>query len=256
MAVEKTKSERGETAVERVAATLRQMSVEARPGDFLGSEPDMMDRLSCSRPTFRQATKLVVQEQLLDARRGARGGLYAARPTASAVARVASIYLNTRDLSQDDLVHAFMPSSMAAARMAALCTDPKLRNQFAEFYERSAPLPESVSDFFAFDREFTRLMFEMAGNPVLQLISEIIYDFSQSFLPYGMFWRHRDRAREYAQCRRDLATAILAADAEIAVVHSRRCQRLVIKWAEEDAGLDPRHGPDQDLGPRSEVHLL
>lgn len=242
-------AKRVETAVERVAKTLRQLSMEASPGAFLGSEPEMMGQLGCSRPTFRQATKLVVQEQLLDARRGARGGLYAARPGASAVARVASIYLNTRNLSQSNLVHAFMPSSMEAARLAALCGDGELRRQFEEFCRRTEQPPATVSDFFAFDREFTRLMFAMSGNPVLELISEIIYDFSQSFLPYGMFWRHRDRAQEYAMRRRDLALAILEGDPEIALVHSRRCQRLVVQWAAEDEGLDPRHEPGPDTQP-------
>src|SRR3546814_7305566 len=67
-------------------------------------------------------------------------------------------------------------------------------------------------------------MFAMSGNPVLELVSEIIYDFSQSFLPYGLFWRHRDRARAYAIHRRDLAKAILDHDPEIALVHSRRSE--------------------------------
>src|SRR3546814_10103308 len=87
---------------------------------------------------------------------------------------------------------------MEAARLAALCEDPTLRQKFDDFWRRTEEPPASVSDFFAFDREFTRLMFAMSGNPVLELVSEIIYDFSQSFLPYGMFWRHRDRARAYA----------------------------------------------------------
>src|SRR3546814_12297931 len=89
-------------------------------------------------------------------------------------------------------------------------------------------------------------MFAMSGNPVLELVSEIIYDFSQSFLPYGMFWRHRDRARAYAIHRRDLAKAILDHDPEIALVHSRRCQHLVVQWAREDEELDPRREPQTD----------
>src|SRR3546814_19011647 len=100
----KISAARGETAVERVAKTLRQLSMKARPGEFLGSEPDMMAQLGCSRPTFRQATKLVVQEQLLAARSGARGGLYEQTPQASAVARVASLYLTLRTLSKDNIV--------------------------------------------------------------------------------------------------------------------------------------------------------
>src|SRR3546814_14351013 len=78
------------------------------------------------------------------------------------------------------------------------------------------------------------------------LVSEIIYDFSRSFLPYGMFWRHRDRARAYALHRRDLAKAILDHDPEIALVHSRRCQHLVAQWARDADDLDPRREPQPD----------
>src|SRR3546814_12243127 len=97
----------------------------------------MMAQLGCSRPTFRQATKLVVQEQLLDARRGARGGLYAAQPQASAVARVASIYLNTRNLSQPALFQAFLPCWMAAARSASTSEDPPPRSTLDQCWRRS-----------------------------------------------------------------------------------------------------------------------
>src|SRR3546814_13215401 len=99
-------------------------------------------------------------------------------------------------------------------------------------------------------------MFAMSGNPVLELVSEIIYDFSQSFLPYGMFWRHRDRARAYAIHRRDLAKAILDHDPEIALVHSRRCQHLVVQWAREDEELDPRTDPQTELDLRVRADLL
>src|SRR3546814_17354510 len=114
---------------------------------------------------------------------------------------------------------------MEAARLAALCEDPTLRQKFDDFWRRTEEPPASVSDFFAFDREFTRLMFAMSGNQVLELVSEIIYAFSQSFLPYGMFWRHRDRARAYAMHRRDIPKATLHPNPDIAPVPSPPCPR-------------------------------
>src|SRR3546814_2864776 len=96
----------------------------------------------------------------------------------------------------------------------------------------------------------------MSFDPLLELVSEIIYDFSQSFLPYGMFWRHRDRARAYAIHRRDLAKAILDHDPEIALVHSRRCQHLVVQWAREDEELDPRSEPQRSEEHTSELQSL
>src|SRR3546814_15423519 len=91
-------------------------------------------------------------------------------------------------------------------------------------------------------------MFAMSGNPVLELVSEIIYDFSQSFLPYGMFWRHRDRARAYAIHPRDLAKAILDHDPQIALVHLRLFKQLVVPWAREDDERDTRKRKSGDAG--------
>lgn len=226
---------RAGSAVEKAAAALRTESLSHGPGDFLGSEAELLARLQVSRPTFRQAVKMLAQEQLLTTRRGLHGGVYATRPDASAVAHVAAIYLATRAATQEHLMKAYPPSYWEAARIAARCTDSRLRSRLAE-YHLSHPGEEelTVREFFMRDREFTRLMFEMTENPVLQLIAEIIYDFSLSFLREGVFSKRPERAREYVRLRKKLTEAILDGDEGVAAVYAMKCQEEVIRWMDAD----------------------
>ncbi len=243
---------RASSAVETAATALRRASLSHEPGSFLGSETELLAQLQVSRPTFRQAVKMLAQEQLLMTRRGLRGGVYAMRPDASAVAHVAAIYLHTRAATQEHLMNAYPPSYWEAARMAARSTDAGLRKRLAEFHQ-SHPAEEelTVREFFMRDREFTRLMFEMTANPVMQLIAEIIYDFSLSFLKEGVFSQRPERAREYVRVRKKLTEAILDGDEGVAVIYAQKCQEEVIRWMDEDkVNKTQRLGIDQVDGAR------
>ena len=51
------------TAVQRTADALREEILQAGDGARLGSEDDLLTRLSVSRPTLRQTARLLEQEQ-------------------------------------------------------------------------------------------------------------------------------------------------------------------------------------------------
>src|SRR5215475_11381751 len=70
---------------------------------LLGSEDDMIRTLGVSRPTLRQAARMLEQEELLVVRRGIGGGLFGRRPTAEAVSHIASVYLRAQGAAYDDL---------------------------------------------------------------------------------------------------------------------------------------------------------
>ena len=195
----------------------------------------MLGRLAVSRPTFRQAVKMVTQEQLLTTRRGLHGGLYATRPDSSAVAHVAAIYLSTRNATQEHLIRAYPPSYGEAAKIAARSTDEVLRKRLADFHTTEPEEGQlTVREFFLRDREFTEIMFAMTENPVLQLIAAITYDFSLTFLGKGIFTQRPERAREYVRVRKKLTEAILEGDENVAFVYAMKCQEEVLRWLNED----------------------
>jgi GntR family transcriptional repressor for pyruvate dehydrogenase complex len=53
-----------------------------RPGDRLPSEDSLMSSFGVSRPTLREAIRLLEADELLDVRRGARGGAVVRRQSA------------------------------------------------------------------------------------------------------------------------------------------------------------------------------
>ena len=54
--------------VERTARQLIEMSMAAAAGDYLGSEPDLLAAFEVSRPTLRQAAKLVAADRMIQVR--------------------------------------------------------------------------------------------------------------------------------------------------------------------------------------------
>ena len=73
---------RGGTAVrspktaELVAGTLRRMVVDGqlKDGDFLPNEAELMTHFGVSRPTLREAVRVLESERLVEVRRGSRTG--------------------------------------------------------------------------------------------------------------------------------------------------------------------------------------
>ena len=57
------------SVVTQVAERIREDVFQLADGAFLGSEEDLILRYNVSRPTLRQAAGLIIQEQLLVARR-------------------------------------------------------------------------------------------------------------------------------------------------------------------------------------------
>ncbi|HET9895807.1 MAG TPA: hypothetical protein VFQ44_12840 [Streptosporangiaceae bacterium] len=67
-----------------------------RPGQFIGSERDLIERHRVSRAVFREAVRLLEHHRIARMRRGPGGGLFASQPGPDAVTDIAAIYLARR----------------------------------------------------------------------------------------------------------------------------------------------------------------
>src|SRR3546814_4941537 len=98
---------------------------------LLGSEDEVMRSLEVSRPTLRQALRLLEQEQLVSVRRGVGGGLFARRPTEEGVTHTASVYLRAAGTSYGDLrseEHTSELQSLMRISYAVFCLKKKKTN--------------------------------------------------------------------------------------------------------------------------------
>lgn len=225
-----------ESLVSRTARALTALSLAARSGEHLGAEEDLLTRLGVSRPTLRQAAKIVQNDHLLDVRRGVKGGFFAARPTAADVIDAPARYLRLNGATIAD-VHAVAKLIIeAAVAAAAVCDDKALRRRIEGFLERIDD-NDSPGGIVRAETELARLVAEMSGNPVARLFIEIGYTFGQG--EHQMrFYDNPDDRRHARALQRGLCEAILAHDIDIARLMMQRRSAMIAEWLErEDRAL-------------------
>src|ERR1700727_1111947 len=95
-------------AAELVAAALRRqiISGELAEGDALPPESALMTQFGVSRPTLREAFRVLESENLITIRRGARGGARVHPPGREVAARYAAFTLEDRGVTLRDVYDA------------------------------------------------------------------------------------------------------------------------------------------------------
>ena len=116
-------------APQATADVLREVILSREPGVLLGSEDDLLEHLGVSRPTLRQAARILEQEGLLRVRRGVNGGFFAHRPDASAIAHATAIFLRSEKATVEDVFEARLLIEVECAALAAKA--PKQRRKKA-----------------------------------------------------------------------------------------------------------------------------
>jgi DNA-binding FadR family transcriptional regulator len=164
---------------EVVAADVRGMIIrgELREGDFLRSEGGLMELYGTSRPTIREALRILENEQFISIVRGARDGASVRTPTVAGVARYAGFALQVQGTLLADIYQARLAVEPFAARIAASADPPpdltRLRGEIAAV----ARLAEDPARQLEFRIAVARLhlpIVELAGSPMLTLIAAML----------------------------------------------------------------------------------
>ncbi|MGE0384180.1 MAG: FadR/GntR family transcriptional regulator [Gammaproteobacteria bacterium] len=232
-------AKRSAAALEAVRA-LREEIFARKDGDYLGSEDELLARLGISRPTFRQAARLLEHEQLVVIKRGIYGGFYVRQPTARTVAHAASTLLRFEKTTLLDMLKAAVPLYEYSIRLAAQCQDPALIGRMRALMgamrgdDGASITPERM---LRLDREFSELVSAMAGNPPLRLFLAVLYDFGVSETTVRIFHHHPERIDPWRKARLQVAEALLAGNGRLAVRRSRASVRTVSQWALDDIGM-------------------
>ena len=112
---------RSPKTAELVAGTLRRMVVEGqlRDGDFLPNEAELMSHFGVSRPTLREAVRVLESERLVEVRRGSRTGARVRVPGPEIVARPAGLLLELSGATIADVMVARAGIEPMAVRLLA-----------------------------------------------------------------------------------------------------------------------------------------
>ncbi|MGV0792732.1 FadR/GntR family transcriptional regulator [Mycolicibacterium sp. XJ1819] len=221
-------------AGEIVAAQLRKeiLTGQLRAGDMLPSERELIQRFGVSRPTLREAYLILQSEQMIEVRRGARGGARVTVPEAGSVSMATGRLLQYRGATVGD-VHSL--------RTVLECTtvESLARNRSAEDLER---LAAAVAD----GERFHRLLAELAGNPTVQLFLEMTQSIAERHNEITGSLHRPDRA--YLQ--RAARSAQRAHTKLIELIRQKSADKAVALWkrhlASAAEGQQPG-GPDVPL---------
>jgi len=155
---------------EQVAEAIRGHMQRAglRPGDRLGREEDLARQFGVSRPTLREALRLLSSSHLIRASKGPGGGIFVAATAEEGIGRsvsdsVASM-LSAQSITMDELLETRMlfevPLVGLAAQRATEEDVERLRAVLAEADER----PDDGDVVASVDERLHRLLSEIAGN--------------------------------------------------------------------------------------------
>ena len=221
-------SVRTETLASRTARALADLSLAAEPGDHLGAEDDLIQRFGISRPTLRQAAKLVERDRLISIRRGIKGGYFADRPDARDAIQSLARFLRLKGATLGNVIQVTRPVSEEAAVAAAARRNDadveRLRAFLATVDDRDTP-----RDLIAAEVELARLIAGISGNPVVELVMEIGYSFGLDEEGRDLYADPGRRARTRAM-QRSLCQAIVDGDPEVARLMMNRRSRQFDEW--------------------------
>lgn len=218
-------------AAQKVAAQIRNAIVrgELTPEDNLPAESQLMQLFGVSRPTLREAIRILEGESLIQVSRGARGGSKIRPFTPALAARSIGQTLQAELTTLDEVFAARRVVEPPAAALAAQ-SNPKaaaleLRKQIISEYESLGQFPRMVHVVSAFH---IRLV-EVSGNRALALVGRALQEVTLTHLiliGYGAASRYTpeqllERQRDALQSHEKLAELIERGDAEAAEKHWR-----------------------------------
>lgn len=219
--------------VAHTATALTNMSIAAQDGDFLGAEADLLKLLGISRPTLRQAAKVVENDRLIVIRRGAGGGFYASRPSTRDAIQAPALYLKLHQATLEQMSAASRLIYPHAASLAAACEEPVLVAEMKAFrQELNEGVPGDKTGTWTVDMEvrLADLVSRMTEDPVIRLFMSISYSFGLLERRINLYRGELARRLLWLELQRRLCDAILAQDAQAAYRISRERGTLVGEW--------------------------
>jgi DNA-binding FadR family transcriptional regulator len=163
---------------EVIAARLRKAIVrgDIRIGDKLPSEARLISDFDVSRPTIREALRILEFEGLIVVSRGARGGARVTDPSDDMVTRAAGLALQLKGATIADIYEARSAIEPSAAKIAAetggVGVVDALRRQLQ--FEREISLDRAQQAKGVAD--FHRILMERCGNVALGVVGFALHD--------------------------------------------------------------------------------
>lgn len=213
---------------ELVANSIRRRIIqgELSEGDTLPPEAQLMEQFGISRPSLREAFRILEAERLITVKRGSRSGARVSLPKVESVSRYASYYLQASGVNVSDIYEARLalephivrklaakPSADAVARLR------EESGRLAGFYES-----DQEREYMMASARFHSVLMEVGGNATLHFLTRVLEDvimlYQKHFIPTAAEEAERKAGRaKGVKSINKLIDLIEAGDADGAVKH-------------------------------------
>jgi len=218
----KVKSHRVPKIAELVAGELRKqiLTGELKAGESLSTEAALMEEYEVSRPTLREALRLLESQQLIASRRGSHDGPVITHPDAAVSAQSFAMLLQLRDATLADIYEFRTIMEPTAARLAAEKASRKSLVELRQILDDELTTDdkdEFTTAAWRFHTELARL----SGNVTMGLFAEVLEQISQRHaaeLVFATTPKQIDRSRK---SHAKLLTLLEKGDAAAAERHWR-----------------------------------
>jgi GntR family transcriptional regulator, transcriptional repressor for pyruvate dehydrogenase complex len=169
---------RSPKTAELVAGTLRRMVVDGqlKDGDFLPNEAELMAHFGVSRPTLREAVRVLESERLVEVRRGSRTGARVCVPGPEIVARPAGLLLELSGATIADVMVARAGIEPMAARLLAESGTPEAFDELDQLLVEHIPAGWQSGRLAETTGDFHRRVVELSGNTTLGIIAGMLHE--------------------------------------------------------------------------------
>jgi len=175
-------------ASEVIAGQIRRWLEEQRlqPGERIGTEQEMADEFGVSRPTLREALRLLSASHLIRVGRGRTGGVFVASTPSEGmsknVSESISLMLAAQSISMDELVDARLSLEVPIAGRAAVNADDAAIARLEAAIAAAIGHEPGTPPFNAADGSFHQILAEAAGNDLLRALTAWILEVLQPTL--------------------------------------------------------------------------
>ena len=165
-----------------VAGRIRSQIVrgEIEEGAALPNESELMRFYDVSRPTLREALRILENESLIMVVRGARGGARVRRPDVAVAARYAALVLQAEGTMLADVFTARTTIEPAAARLLAEQRSPVAIEALRKLHDAELAVAHDPASFAMAAARFHEGVFEHAGSNTLTLIGRMMLQLVES----------------------------------------------------------------------------
>ncbi|MFI0961332.1 FadR/GntR family transcriptional regulator [Streptomyces sp. NPDC021080] len=236
---------RAPKTAELIAAHLRRQIVKGQltPGETLPAEMHLMEQFGVSRPTLREAFRILETESLIGVRRGSRGGAQVLEPDPKVAARHVGLLLQLQGTTIQDVYDARTVTEPVCARMlAARRTDDDLQ-QLRDVLRDLSALVDSgfetnpnLAMWSQTTYRFHETIMQLCGNKTLAVqgavLADIVDAHLQRSLAKGLGKRDNmpERFQKSIKSYARLIRLVEAKDADGAERHWRRHMEVAAQY--------------------------